>query len=296
VLSEHGGGLADAARTSSQQATAGAKAVDATREGMQRVRDSITLWNDSVEALVRRSADAADIVGTIEAIADQSNLLALNAAIEAARAGEHGRGFAVVADEVRKLAERSAHATRQVGEILGAMQRETAQAAEAITEAGKAMSDNAATAIVAGTALESVSASAARTDDVAHDVARRADDMRSTSLRITSSIGTVSSAVEENAAAAAQMRATTHEITAVMLPLAASAEQQSTAAALAASATGELAAGIGEIEAAIRSLRDQARDLDALVARFTIDDRAPSMPRFGRGSDLPAFPLHRALT
>jgi hypothetical protein len=91
-----------------------------------------------------------------------------------------------------------------------------------------------------------------------------------------------------------------------MFPLAASAEQQSAAAALAASATGELAAGIGQIEAATRSLRDQAHELDALVARFTLDDRpistsmstsmSTSTSRSARQSELPAFPLHRALS
>ncbi|SFX43979.1 methyl-accepting chemotaxis protein [Marinospirillum alkaliphilum] len=111
-------------------ARTGAEAVYASSREIGLIADTVRQSAGRLKELEKLSDNIGKIVSTIREIADQTNLLALNAAIEAARAGEHGRGFAVVADEVRNLAERTAHSTVEISDMVSQIQKQTDAAVE----------------------------------------------------------------------------------------------------------------------------------------------------------------------
>jgi len=113
------------AQAASQVAVQGGEVVGRVVQTMQGIHDG--------------SRRIADIIGTIDGIAFQTNILALNAAVEAARAGEQGRGFAVVAGEVRSLAQRSAEAAREIKSLITSSVEQVEQGSALVEEAGNTM-------------------------------------------------------------------------------------------------------------------------------------------------------------
>lgn len=175
------GSVARDTRNASGHIQSVASAADQIRIAIGEVANKIEQQRDGTNAAADRSAQTADVVnqlsgsteavgsmvGLIDGVAQKTNLLALNATIEAARAGEAGRGFAVVAGEVQQLSNQTADATakasREVSEMIAAIERSTS----GFSEVNAAIQQvNQAAAAIAASVQQQNSATAELSDSV----------------------------------------------------------------------------------------------------------------------------------
>jgi methyl-accepting chemotaxis protein len=188
-------GSADSAVTAAQQAdteaTLGMRVVNETIESIRSVASEVGNATNVIAELEDDSRNIGDILDTIKAIANQTNLLALNAAIEAARAGEQGRGFAVVADEVRKLAQSTQEATAHIQELIEHLQNKTQAAVKVMREGRERVDDSVIQAGHAGVSLEKITRSVSSIRDMNTEIARSADDQLNVARGISSSISAI---------------------------------------------------------------------------------------------------------
>lgn len=146
-------------------------------------------------------------------IASQTNLLALNASIEAARAGEAGRGFAVVASEISQLAAASQEAANNIQRINAV-----------VTNSVNNLSDNAngLVSYINDSILpefERFVESGVEYNDKASfiegtmtDFKEKTDSLKQSMLEISSSINTISHAINEGVNGVVSAADSTHLI------------------------------------------------------------------------------------
>ena len=185
-LTSHVRQSADAAAQAKQLA-ASASAV-AQRGGA--VVSQVVSTMDEINGSSKR---IADIIGTIDGIAFQTNILALNAAVEAARAGEQGRGFAVVAGEVRSLAQRSAEAAREIKGLIGVSVDRVETGTRLVQDAGATMSE--------------IVASVQRVTDVIGEITAAASEQSSGIGQVNGAVTSLDQMTQQNAALVEQSAA-----------------------------------------------------------------------------------------
>ncbi|HTU28470.1 MAG TPA: methyl-accepting chemotaxis protein [Solirubrobacteraceae bacterium] len=224
----------------------GRKAASIATETAHELSRSSENASAAIAELALKSGRIASFVGTISALAEQTNLLSLNAAIEAARAGESGRGFAVVAEEVRKLADGSHEAAESIARIVKEIEGDTGVAVEAV-DAGTAHSLR---------SVETILEAAAAFDRIAADV----EKMREAVLDAESSCAVARTGAEE-------MRISMDQV-------ASEAEQASAASQQASAATVQTSASSQQVAATAQELARTADDLRALLGGFQLTDAA----------------------
>ena len=190
---------AESSRRGAGLALQGVAVVQESVAGMERIAGKVQQSAATVENLGARSEQIGEIVCTIEDIADQTNLLALNAAIEAARAGDQGRGFAVVADEVRALAERTTRATKEIGQMIRAIQAETKGAVASMKEGVVEVERGTRDASKSGEALGNIRNQIDAVAEQINQISAAAEEQMATTTEITNNIQLITEVVQLSA-------------------------------------------------------------------------------------------------
>lgn len=119
---------------------------------------SLTQAIHSIQEVATNTRQIGEILEIIKEISEQVNLLSLNASIEAARAGELGKGFAVVAAEVGKLAEKTAHSTKTISDLIKKVSNSTLVSVESVNTANANFESLSSNLQLIGKSIEEINA------------------------------------------------------------------------------------------------------------------------------------------
>jgi methyl-accepting chemotaxis protein len=211
--------VADGAGRSKVASNETLTAVRRGTEAMQNIRQDVEGIAQTIVDLSSRTIQISEIVQSVGAIAEQSNLLAVNASIEAAKAGEYGRGFSVVASEVKALAQQSKEATDRIRQILAEIQK-SSNAAVMITEQGvKRVEEGADLIQEMGRGVDELATVITHSADAANQILLTSREQVVGVGEIAQAMQSIEQATKENAAGAHQLESAATTVKAVAVQL-----------------------------------------------------------------------------
>lgn len=190
--------------TVSSNAETGVAAINRTIEGIDRIKESSRVAAEVIGNLGQKISEIGNILTVIDDVAEQTNLLALNAAIIAAQAGEFGRGFAVVADEIKALAERTGASTKEIAELVKAVQSESRNAITVMSQGVSAVEEGVELGHNAEEALLKIVDSAKQSTLMIKAIAQATVEQAKGSKQVTNAIGRIAETVQQIALATSE--------------------------------------------------------------------------------------------
>jgi methyl-accepting chemotaxis protein len=185
-------------------ATAGAEAVGATITDIEKISSLTNEAKDRLGGLVSRISQIGSILAAIDEINNETKLLSLNAAIIAAQAGEQGKAFLVVANHVKTLATRTASATRDVEQLITAVQSESDAAVHSMETGIGAIEQGVGRSRTAGKALAAIQHSSQEANSRVAEIARASEQQMENSKQIARATQETSGQIQQISEAMAE--------------------------------------------------------------------------------------------
>ncbi len=238
-----------------RDAEMGAEALSRTLAGIDKIKESSKEAASVIEQLGKKIAAIGNILNVIDDVAEQTNLLALNAAILAAQSGEHGKGFAVVADEIKDLAERTGASTKEISELIRAVQEQSKNAITAMDRGVRNVEEGVRLGQETETALKKIEESSHKATQMVKAIARATIEQARGSKQVTMAINRIAETVQQIATATAEQARGSEQIMK-------SAEKMKTITKHVERSAQEQARGSKQITKAIESISEMVHHLN----------------------------------
>nr|WP_083280402.1 methyl-accepting chemotaxis protein [Pseudomonas humi] len=218
-VAEHAQSTAAVARRSNDEALDGQRQLATTLGSLRELGAGVRHAAQQAQGLAEQTLNISKVLDVIRSVAEQTNLLALNAAIEAARAGEAGRGFSVVADEVRALAKRTGDSTREIEQLIGAIQQGTGRTVEALQQSAEQAEHTQGQASAADRALAQIIEAARSIDERNRRIAESVEHQAAMARDIETNLGNIRDLSNQSAAGSQQTSSASHELSRLAVDL-----------------------------------------------------------------------------